>query len=69
MIKTELAALDRMVGNTPMIGINYRYKGKEGVIYVKCEYYNFSGSIKDRMALRILKEAYKAGAIQPDSMI
>ncbi|MCL2133224.1 MAG: cysteine synthase family protein, partial [Bacteroidales bacterium] len=25
--------------------------------------------IKDRMALRILKEAYKAGAIQPDSMI
>ena len=58
-----------MVGNTPMIGINYRYKGKEGVVYVKCEYYNFSGSIKDRMALRILKEAYQSGAIKPDSII
>ena len=66
---TKLNELDRMVGNTPMIGINYRYKGKEGVVYVKCEYYNFSGSIKDRMALRILKEAYQSGAIKPDSII
>jgi len=41
----------------------------EGIVYVKCEYYNFTGSIKDRMALRILKEAYKSGAIQPDSII
>jgi len=52
-----------------MIGINYNYKGKEGVVYAKCEYYNFSGSIKDRMALYILKEAYKNGDIQPDSVI
>ena len=58
-----------MIGNTPMIGINYRYRGKEGVVYVKCEYYNFSGSIKDRMAWNILKEAYKSGAIKPDSVI
>jgi cysteine synthase A len=68
-MKTELNELDRMVGNTPMIGITYRYKGKEGTVYVKCEYYNFSGSIKDRMALRILKEAYKSGTIKPDSII
>ena len=65
----RLKELDRMIGNTPMIGINYRYKGKEGVVYVKCEYYNFSGSIKDRMALYILKEAYKNGALKPDSII
>jgi cysteine synthase A len=58
-----------MIGNTPMIGINYRHKGKEGVIYAKCEYYNFSGSIKDRMALYILKEAYKNGDIRPGSVI
>jgi len=68
-MKTKLNQLDQMIGNTPMICINYRYKGKEGAIYVKCEYYNFSGSIKDRMALYILKEAYKSGAIQPDSII
>ena len=68
-MKTALKELDRMVGNTPMIGIHYRYQGKEGVVYVKCEYYNFSGSIKDRMALRILKEAYNNGEIKPDSII
>ena len=58
-----------MIGNTPMVGINYRYKGKEGVVYAKIECYNFSGSIKDRMALYILKEAYKTGAIKQDSII
>ena len=68
-MKTKLNELDRMIGNTPMIGINYRYKGNEGVVYVKCEYYNFSGSIKDRMALHILKAAYNTGAIKPDSAI
>ena len=68
-MEDKLKELDRMIGNTPMIGINYRYKGKKGVVYAKCEYYNFSGSIKDRMALYILKEAYKSGAIQPDSII
>ena len=65
----KLKELDNMIGNTPMIGVNYRYRGKEGVVYAKCEYYNFSGSIKDRMALYILKEAYKTGAITPDSVI
>ena len=68
-MKTNLKELDRMIGNTPMIGINYRYKGKAGVVYAKCEYYNFSGSIKDRMALYILKEAYSSGAIKQDSVI
>ena len=68
-MKKELEEFDRLIGHTPMIGINYRYKGKEGVVYAKCEYYNFSGSIKDRMALCILKEAYKSGTITPDSVI
>ena len=68
-MKSQLKELDRMIGNTPMIGIHYRYREKEGVVYAKCEYYNFSGSIKDRMALYILKEAYKKGDINPDSVI
>jgi cysteine synthase A len=68
-MKTKLKDLDCLIGNTPMIGIKYRYRGKEGVIYVKCEYYNFSGSIKDRMALYILKDAYKNGTLTPDSII
>lgn len=66
---TNLNELDRLIGHTPMVGIKYRYKGKEGVIYVKCEYYNYTGSIKDRMALYILKEGYNKGVIKPDSVI
>ena len=68
-MKTKLNELSRMFGNTPMVGVRYRYKGKEGVLYVKCEYYNLTGSIKDRMAHYILKEAYKNEVIKPNSVI
>jgi cysteine synthase A len=61
--------LDLLIGNTPMIGIAYRYKGKERTVYVKCEHYNLTGSIKDRMALYILREAYKSGALTPERTI
>lgn len=38
-------------------------------VYVKAEYYNLTGSIKDRMALHILREAYRCGNIRPGSHI
>ncbi len=50
-MNTKLNELDLLVGNTPMVCINYRYKGKKRNIYVKCENYNLTGSIKDRIAL------------------
>lgn len=58
-----------LVGNTPMLELQYTYKGKPGTIYVKCENYNLTGSIKDRMALYILYKAYMEGAIQPSDVI
>ncbi len=64
-IQTKLAHLSQLVGNTPMVCINYRYRGKEKVIYAKCEQWNLTGSIKDRMALQILKTAYAEGVIKP----
>ena len=60
----------QLVGNTPMLKINYRYKGDERQVYVKCEHYNLTGSIKDRMALYILQQAYMDGKIkQGDTII
>ena len=47
-----------LVGNTPMLEIMYRYKKDCRRIFVKCEHYNLTGSIKDRMALYILQKAY-----------
>ena len=62
-------SLASLIGNTPMVGVVYRYRGNEGVVYAKCENFNFTGSIKDRMALGILREAYRCNAIQPGDHI
>jgi cysteine synthase A len=61
--------LRHLVGNTPMLELHYTYKGKPSKIYVKCEHYNLTGSVKDRMALYIMYKAYCEGAIKPGDTI
>jgi cysteine synthase A len=39
--------IDKLIGNTPMIKIKIKYKGKEINVFNKLEYYNYTGSIKD----------------------
>jgi cysteine synthase A len=58
-----------LVGNTPMLELQYTYLGKPGKVYVKCENYNLTGSVKDRMALYILYKAYKYCKIKPGDTI
>ena len=59
-----------MIGNTPLLAVHYRYRGRARVIYAKAEYLNLTGSIKDRMALHILRKAYDEGRItQGDKII
>lgn len=58
-----------LVGNTPMLELKYLYKGVPGRIFVKCEHYNLTGSIKDRMALYILQKAYEQELIRPGDCI
>ena len=48
--------IKKLIGNTPMIKINYEYKGKISSIYAKLEYYNYTGSIKDRIAAYIIEK-------------
>jgi len=52
------------IGNTPMIKINYEYKGESKYIYTKLEYYNLTGSIKDRVAYYIINKAIKRGDLK-----
>ena len=52
------------IGNTPMIKIKYKYKGKNKYIYTKLEYYNLTGSIKDRVAYYIIKKAKESGVLK-----
>ena len=61
--------LRHMIGNTPLLGIRFRFKGKERLIYAKAEQINMTGSIKDRMAFHILARAYQEGLIQPGDRI
>ncbi len=42
-IELKLARLWTMVGNTPMLGIRYRYKGTVRAVYAKCEHYKPDG--------------------------
>lgn len=57
------------IGNTPMIKINYEYKGEKSYIYTKLEYYNLSGSIKDRVAYYIIKNAKERGKLKENQTI
>lgn len=61
--------MTKLIGNTPMIKINYEYRGVEKCIYAKLEYYNITGSIKDRMASFILKSAKEEGFLREGQMI
>ena len=61
--------LNKLIGNTPMIKINYEYEGKTGSIYSKLEYYNYSGSIKDRIALYIIEKERENGNLKDGQAI
>ena len=58
-----------VIGNTPMINITYTYKGKENHIYVKLEMFNLTGSIKDRVAYFIIKNAKQKGMLKENMPI
>ena len=66
---SKFKALSRLVGNTPLISIHFRYHGVHRILFAKSEYLNLTGSIKDRMAVRILQKAYAEGTIAPGHAI
>jgi cysteine synthase A len=56
------------IGNTPHVKIN-RLFGDQHLIYAKMEKTNPGGSIKDRIALKMIEDAEKQGILKPDSVI
>lgn len=67
-IKTQITQL---VGNTPLLELtNYNKKhGLKGRVIGKLEYYNPAGSVKDRIAKKMLEEALKSGQINKDTIV
>ena len=68
-VEQKFRKVQNLVGNTPMYVINFKYRGEKRTIYAKAEHLNLTGSIKDRMALYILKDAYQTGAIKAGDTI
>jgi cysteine synthase A len=69
MASPRVSGIRRLVGNTPLLAIEYRWHGQGRTVYAKSEQLNLTGSIKDRMALYILEEAARDGRIEPGDTI
>jgi cystathionine beta-synthase len=58
-----------LVGNTPLVRLRSVTAGLAPTVLAKVEYFNPGGSVKDRIALRMVEEAEKAGLLQPGGTI
>ena len=58
-----------VVGGTPLIRLNSVARDVPGTLYVKCEFMNPSGSLKDRIGLAMVEEAEREGALKPGGVI
>lgn len=65
-------SMTQQIGNTPMVRLNKipQSLGIEANVYAKLEMFNAGGSVKDRIALRMIEEAERSGRIKPgDTLI
>ena len=69
---TEIyTSVDQLIGNTPLFklnGFNKKYD-LAADIYAKVEYFNATGSVKDRIARQMILDAEQSGALKPGSTI
>src|SRR5687768_11504994 len=68
-LEAQFTALHRLVGNTPLLAVDVRFHGEYRRIYAKHESLSLTGSVKDRMALFVLEDAYRRGLIHAASRI
>ncbi|TWT45386.1 Cysteine synthase [Phycisphaerae bacterium RAS1] len=63
------AGLQHMIGNTPLLAIDYRLDARPRRLFAKYEQRNMTGSIKDRMAAWIIAKAYEHDELHPGDTI
>lgn len=64
-----VADLTHAIGHTPIVRLNRVAEDVESEIYVKLEYMNPAGSMKDRVGLNIIEDAEKRGMLGPGGTI
>jgi cysteine synthase A len=68
-VSRRFAALCGVVGNTPLLAIECVWRGRRRTVWAKAEHFNVTGSIKDRMALHVLRRAHERGRLRPGATI
>ncbi|WP_018721136.1 cystathionine beta-synthase [Salinispora fenicalii] len=58
-----------LIGNTPLVRLRNVTEGIQATVLVKVEYLNPGGSVKDRIALRMVEDAEQAGILRPGGTI
>jgi cysteine synthase len=61
------ATVLNLIGHTPLLPLHFQAEGV--TVYVKCEFLNPSGSVKDRFAKGIILDAEQRGVLSPESII
>ena len=56
------------IGRTPIVRIQ-RLAPKNVTVYVKCEYFNPLGSVKDRLAIGVIEDAEQRGVLKPGQTV
>jgi cysteine synthase A len=69
VVRHRFHSLHRLIGNTPLLAVDVRFRGQPRRIFAKHESLNLTGSIKDRMALFVLEQAYHEGLIHAGDRI
>ncbi|MBQ1863415.1 MAG: PLP-dependent cysteine synthase family protein [Thermoguttaceae bacterium] len=65
----RLDGIESLVGSTPLLKIDLLWRGKPRSVFAKAEYLNLTGSIKDRMAMHILRKGFRTGELKRGSTI
>ncbi|HEV2778281.1 MAG TPA: cystathionine beta-synthase [Actinophytocola sp.] len=58
-----------LVGNTPLVRLGTLTRGLQPLVLAKVEYFNPGGSVKDRIALRMVEAAERSGELRPGGTI
>ncbi|MFF5291446.1 cystathionine beta-synthase [Paractinoplanes globisporus] len=58
-----------IIGDTPLVKLNHVTEGIAATVLAKVEYFNPGGSVKDRIAMRMVLDAEKAGLLWPGGTI
>jgi cysteine synthase A len=67
--KDKVGSILDLIGNTPVVPLKRLAKPGGAQVYAKIEYFNPGGSIKDRIALSMVRAAEEAGKLQPGGTI